>query len=59
MDKRLKNGIAAVALASWAAGCATGPDFRPPAAPENESWGEATNGAAQQFDAKLDASAEW
>ena len=59
MDKRLKNGIAAVALASWAAGCATGPDFRPPAAPESEAWGEAVAGAAQRFDAEMDAPADW
>ena len=59
MDKRLKNGIAAVALAGWAAGCATGPDFRPPAAPESEAWGEAVAGAAQRFDAEMDAPADW
>ena len=59
MDKRLKNGIAAIALAGWAAGCATGPDFRAPAAPESESWGEAVRGAAQRFDAELDAPADW
>ena len=59
MDMRLKNGIAAVALAGWAAGCATGPDFRAPAAPESESWGEAARGAAQRFDAELDAPADW
>ena len=59
MDKRLKNGIAAVALASWAAGCATGPDFRPPAAPESEAWGEAVAGAAQRFDAEMAAPADW
>ena len=59
MGKRLKNGIAAVALAGWAAGCATGPDFRPPAAPESEAWGEAVAGAAQQFDAEMDAPADW
>ena len=59
MGKRLKNGIAAVALAGWVAGCATGPDFRPPAAPESESWGEAASGAAQRFDAELDAPVDW
>ena len=59
MGKRLKNGIAAVALAGWAAGCATGPDFRPPAAPESEAWGEAVAGAAQRFDAEMDAPADW
>ena len=59
MDMRLKNGIAAVALAGWAAGCATGPDFRAPAAPESESWGEAVGGAAQRFDAELDGPADW
>ena len=59
MDMRLKNGIAAVALAGWAAGCATGPDFRAPAPPESESWGEALGGAAPRFDAELDAPADW
>ena len=59
MDKRLKNGIAAVVLAGWTAGCATGPDFRAPPAPESESWGEAVGGAAQRFDAELDTPADW
>ena len=59
MDKRLKNGIAAAVLAGLAAGCATGPDFKAPAAPESESWGEADAGAAQQPAAKLDAPADW
>ena len=59
MGKRLKNGIAAVALAGWVAGCATGPDFRPPAAPESESWGEAASGAAQRSDADRAAPADW
>ena len=59
MDMRLKNGIAAVALAGWAAGCATGPDFRAPAAPESESWGEAASDPAPRFDAALAAPADW
>jgi len=59
MDMRLKTGIAAIALAGFAAGCATGPDFRAPAAPENESWGEADVGAAQRPAAEMDAPADW
>lgn len=70
MDMRLKNGIAAVALAGWTAGCATGPDFRTPAAPESDAWGAALpaertaeahgpGGAAQRFDAALAAPADW
>ena len=59
MDSRWQIGWAAAVLAGLAAGCATGPDFRPPAAPESESWGEADVGAAQRPAAKLDAPADW
>ena len=59
MDSRWQIGWAAAVLAGLAAGCATGPDFKAPAAPENESWGEAEIGAAQQPAAKLDAPADW
>ena len=59
MDSRWQIGWAAAVLAGLAAGCATGPDFRPPAAPESKSWGEADVGAAQQPAAKLDAPADW
>ena len=68
MGKRLKNGIAAVALAGWAAGCATGPDFRPPAGPESESLGVAGDptaeahgpgGATQEFAAEMDVPGRW
>lgn len=59
MDSRWQIGWAAAALAGWAAGCATGPDFRPPAAPESEAWGEAVAGAAQRFDAEMAAPADW
>ncbi|MGD9611295.1 MAG: efflux transporter outer membrane subunit [Kiritimatiellia bacterium] len=58
MDKPLKNGMLAGALALLA-GCATGPDFRTPAAPESDSWGEAAGGAAQRFDAAFAAPADW
>lgn len=59
MDSRWQIGWAAAVLAGLAAGCATGPDFRPPAAPESELWGEADVGAAQRPAAKLDAPADW
>lgn len=59
MDSRWQIGWAAAVLAGLAAGCATGPDFRPPAAPESDSWGEAASGAAQRIDAEQDAPADW
>lgn len=59
MDAGRIIGLAVAALAGLAAGCATGPDFKVPAAPESESWGEAEIGAAQQPAAKLDAPADW
>ena len=70
MGRAWKNAWAAVALTGWVAGCATGPDFRAPTAPESDSWGEALSaertasaagpgGGAQGFDAALAESTDW
>ena len=67
MDSGLKIGWAAAALA-LAAGCATGPDFKAPAAPASDSWdatvgktAEASGpgGAAQKFAADMAVPAQW
>ena len=70
MNVGRKIGMAVGALAWLAAGCATGPDFRPPPAPESADWGAAATGAptaeargpggaAQRFDAAFEAPADW
>ncbi len=70
MNVGRKIGMAGGALAWLAAGCATGPDFRPPPAPESADWGAAATGAptaeargpggaAQRFEAAFEAPADW
>ena len=69
MKRSLHRIVVAGALA-WTAGCATGPDFQPPAAPRSASYGAAEDGgrtaeargpggASQRFDAALDVPAAW
>lgn len=64
-----RNMFVVVGAAGWLAGCATGPDFPPPAAPQAESYAVADGaqtaaaagpgGAAQRFAAPLDIPEEW
>lgn len=67
---RLKIGVAIAMLVGLAGGCATGPDFKAPEAPQHDSWGEALpaertaeargpGGATQRFDAALATPADW
>ena len=68
MGKQLKIWMGCSALA-LAAGCATGPDFKAPAAPESVSYGageehrtadaRGPGGVSQHFDAAADLPAQW
>ena len=69
MRKR-RNRWALIGVAGLLAGCATGPDFTPPAAPRSAGYGGAEDGArtaeargpgggSQRFDAALDVPAQW
>ena len=68
--RRSLNGIVVAAALAGSAGCATGPDFQPPAAPRSAGYGAAEDGgrtaeargpggASQRFDAALDVPAAW
>ena len=69
MNRRLNLWMVCGA-ASWLAGCATGPDFKPPAAPKTNYYGGAgaegrtaeargPGGAAQRFNAEAEILARW